>query len=123
MMSNSAQALKNSPSKIPKEYREPRGTVYDQYRFLTEYRDTFNNLEHTYKPGEKSPPKILDPKPGMLRALDFTPSTDLGQQFFDYKYRFQNDKTSHSIGYAPAFMKIQHVNNPMDHRLHQYKYP
>lgn len=45
----------------------------------------------------------MDKLPGMRRALDFTPSTDLGQRYYDYQYKLQGDKTSQSIGFAPAF--------------------
>ena len=40
----------------------------------------------------------------MKRALDFTPSTDYGQRYFDYKHGIPDEKASRAIGYAPAFL-------------------
>ncbi len=34
----------------------------------------------------------------------------------EHKYKFEQEKQSNMIGYAPAYMKIQHVNNPAYHR-------
>jgi hypothetical protein len=53
-----------------------RPSVYDEMRFKTEYRDTFNTKDNKYRPDLAPSIKIADTRPGMLRSLDFTPSTD-----------------------------------------------
>ena len=54
-------------------------------------------------PGSLPIYKNADLRPGMLRSLDFTPSTDLGQRYFDYKFGVPGEKSSNYIGYAPAY--------------------
>jgi hypothetical protein len=57
-------------------------------------------------------PKIADTRPGMLRSLDFTPSTDQGQKYMEYLARMPNDRASENIGYAPIYKSVAHLNNP-----------
>ena len=75
--------LQNSLTKAPREFQPERPTVYDVYRKETEYRGHFNdpqNVDHYDKFGAPNyhVHKPYDKRPGMLRALDFTPSTDEG---------------------------------------------
>ncbi len=60
-----------------------RKSIYDIYTKSTEYRETFNDPQNIYHHEKFGTPnyhvyKAYDQKPGMLRALDFTPSTDEG---------------------------------------------
>ena len=57
--------------------------MFDRYRLTTEYRDTISDVGNTYAPDKPGGTvKYLDNRPGMTRALDFTPSTDLGQRLY-----------------------------------------
>ena len=67
--------------------------------------------------------KALDLKPGMTRGLDFTPSTDVGQKYYQHNMKMSGDKESSNIGYAPAYMSVAHLNNPNTHRLVQREAP
>ena len=98
-----------------------RLSVYDRQRFTTEYGDTIANPENTYMPRVKTEKKnYYDPSlPGMTRCLDFTPSTDTGQSFLKSLHRMPNVKESNNIGYAPAYMQIQHLNDPNEHKKMQ----
>lgn len=72
-------------------------------------------------PEYKVQPKYLDERPGMLRSLDFTPSTDMGQRYYFYKSGIPGDKSSASIGYHPAFNSISHLNNPTEYKVMPYR--
>jgi len=52
----------------------------------------------------------------MTRGLDFTPSTDEGQKYYETKVKMPNEKESSNLGYAPAYQSVAHLNNPHAHR-------
>lgn len=56
--------------------------------------------------------KPLDMKPGMTRALDFTPSTDQGQKYLDYLAKMKSDTESAKMSFPVAYEQISHLNNP-----------
>jgi hypothetical protein len=77
---------------MPKEYVPDRRTIFDNYRLDTTYRGFFNDPQNIYDFPRYGKPnwhvyKPWDNKPGMIRALDFTPSTDEGQKILDYQAR------------------------------------
>ncbi|CDW74246.1 UNKNOWN [Stylonychia lemnae] len=105
-----------------------RKTIYDTYRIDSEYRENFNDPQNIYQHQHYGKPnyhvyKPYDQKQGMTRGLDFTPSTDEGQKYLDYKVRMTNDKESTNVGYAPAYQSIAHLNNPQAHRTSQKEAP
>eukprot|EP00347_Sterkiella_histriomuscorum_P013014 403366343 len=123
LLSGSQSFAQNSNGLLPS-----RKTIYDTYRVDTEYRETFNDPQNIYLHSQYGKPnyhvyKPYDQKPGMTRGLDFTPSTDQGQKYLDYLGRMNSDKASMSVGYAPAFQAISHLNNPGAHRTVQKDAP
>ncbi len=98
-------------------------SVFDRYRFLSEYGDSIGDLTNSYKPNMKpNNVKLLENRVGMTRALDFTPSTDLGQNYFNYKYKqAEGGRESDNIGYAPAYLQVAHLNSPSAYKDLQKK--